>query len=316
VAWDDDLENGVGRHGRIYKIGILHRARSEKLPVLHVETRSKTDYKPPSPFTARADAAILDGPPIRLSTWDGSYLCSLPRSSVGDASHCVVGLRVGRGKHSGFQKTWGRRAGRAETKTEASDGLNVPSGPGPVFPPCSHGGSKSPYAKDEILVSSVASSRGAAFHSRFDIRSYDYLRLCPAAKKGGVADSRRRTTVSDFTIPSHPPFPSKWLVNHGEKSKTETVRESASTAKIPDARSICNTQKTAMKNLAGAAGEKYLAAWAWGVSDGGSKLWVGIVGLRALVATPGKPTESMVWPGLTLETRLALIFRGGGRLAT
>ena len=65
---------------RIYKIGILHE-HVAKNPVLHVETRSKTNYRA-IVITPAQTLAILKVPPLASSFHVGAHLCGdgAPRS--------------------------------------------------------------------------------------------------------------------------------------------------------------------------------------------------------------------------------------------
>jgi hypothetical protein len=86
---------------RIYKIGILHEHVS-KNPVLHVETRSKTDYKPIT-ITPAQTLAILKALPSPLHFELVLTCAATALRRFGDALTALVGCNVERGKNSDFK---------------------------------------------------------------------------------------------------------------------------------------------------------------------------------------------------------------------
>jgi integrase len=162
---------------RIYKIGILHE-HVTKNPVQHVETRSKTDYKP-IVITPQQTLEILKALPSSLH-----FAVVLACAATALRASEMLALRwsdilwnEGRIRIS---KRWAKGKD-GETKTEASDGYV------PLHPVLSSRlrswGEESPYAKDEDFVfpSSRAEGRVPLSASVFVA---DHLR--PAAKKAGV----------------------------------------------------------------------------------------------------------------------------------
>jgi integrase len=117
LAWTT-ISKMQGVMRRIYKIGILHE-HVTKNPVLHVETRSKTDYKPIT-ITPAQKLAILKALPSPLhfglvltcaaTALRASAMLSLRWSDVRwDEGRIRISKRWAKGKDG-------------ETKTEASDG--------------------------------------------------------------------------------------------------------------------------------------------------------------------------------------------------
>src|SRR6201987_478668 len=173
---------------RIYKIGILHEHVS-KNPVLHVETRSKTDYKPIT-ITPAQTLVILKALPSPLhfglvltcaaTALRASEMLSLRWSEV---RWDEVRIRI--------SKRWAK-CKDGKTKTEASDGY-VPMDP-VLSSRLLSWREQSPYAKDEDFVFPSLRAEGRVPLSA-SIFVADYLR--PAAKKAGV---RIEDNGSDFTI--------------------------------------------------------------------------------------------------------------------
>jgi integrase len=190
---------------RIYKIGILHE-HVTKNPVQHVETRSKTDYKP-IVITPKQTLAILKALPSSLH-----FAVVLTCAATALRASEMLALRwsdilwnEGRIRIS---KRWAKGKD-GETKTEASDGYV------PLHPVLSSRlrswREQSPYAKDGDFVfpSSRAEGRVPLSASVFVA---DHLR--PAAKKAGVhiEDGQR------FGLHNLRHSLSNWLVN---KAKVE-----------------------------------------------------------------------------------------------
>jgi integrase len=234
---------------RIYKIGILHE-HVAKNPVLHVGTRSKTDYKP-IVITPAQTLAILKALPSPLhfalvltcaaTALRASEMLSLRWSDIlWNEGRIRISKRWAKGKDG-------------ETKTEASDGY-VPLHP--VL--SSHLRSwreQSPYAKDGDFVFPSLKARGRVPLTA-SIFVADYLR--PAAKKAGaqIEDGRR------FGLHNLRHSLSNWLVNKA-KVEPKTVQGILRHAKIQTTLDLY-TQEDSDETLA-AQGE-YLTALGVGSS--------------------------------------------------
>jgi hypothetical protein len=145
LAWTT-ISKMRGIMHRIYKIGILHE-HVTKNPVLHVETRSKTDYKPII-ITPQQTLAILKALPSPLHFTAGAYLCGDRAPCIGDARAALVRHLWSEGRIR-ISKRWAKGKD-GETKTEASDGY-VPMHPVLSAPGCALGGNKAPMRKTETL---------------------------------------------------------------------------------------------------------------------------------------------------------------------
>jgi integrase len=204
LAWTDISEmRGVMR--RIYKIGIVHEhvARS---PVLHVETRSNTDYKPIVIIPSQT-LAILNSLPSRLH-----FTLVLTCAATALRASEMLALRwsdvlwnEGRIRIS---KRWAKSKD-GETKTDASDGY-VPLRSILVAHLLSWR-EQSPHAKDGDFVFPFLRAYGSVPLSA-SIFVADHLRR--AAKRAGVhiQDGQR------FGLHNLRHSLSNWLVN---KAKVE-----------------------------------------------------------------------------------------------
>jgi integrase len=204
LAWTT-IAKMRGVMSRVYKVGILHE-HVQKNPVLHVETRSKTDYKA-IVITPAQTLAILKALPSSLhSTLVLTCAATALRASE------ILALRwrdvlwnEGRIRIS---KRWAQGKDGA-TKTEASDGY-VPL----HLALAAHlrmWREQSPYPKDGDFVFPSLKARGIVPLSA-SIFVADHLR--PAAKKNGVdiEDGQR------FGLHNLRHSLSNWLVN---KAKVE-----------------------------------------------------------------------------------------------
>jgi len=204
LAWTT-IAKMRGVMSRVYKVGILHE-HVQKNPVLHVETRSKTDYKA-IVITPAQTLAILKALPSSLhSTLVLTCAATALRASE------ILALRwrdvlwnEGRIRIS---KRWAQGKDGA-TKTEASDGY-VPL----HLVLAAHlrmWREQSPYPKDGDFVFPSLKARGIVPLSA-SIFVADHLR--PAAKKNGVdiEDGQR------FGLHNLRHSLSNWLVN---KAKVE-----------------------------------------------------------------------------------------------
>ena len=231
---------------RIYKIGILHE-HVAKNPVQHVETRSKTDYKPII-ITPAQTLAILKALPSPLhfrlvltcaaTALRASEMLALRWSDVmWDEGRIRISKRWAKGKDG-------------ETKTEASDGY-VPMHP-VLSSRLRSWREQSPYAKDEDFVFPSSSAEGRVPLSA-SVFVADHLR--PAAKKAGVPieDGQR------FGLHNLRHSLSNWLVNKA-KVEPKTVQGILRHAKIQTTLDLY-TQEDSDETLA-AQGE-YLRRWEW-----------------------------------------------------
>ena len=194
-----------GIMSRVYKVGILHE-HVQKNPVLHVETRSKTDYKA-IVITPAQTLGILKALPSPLH-----FTLVLTCAATALRASEILALRwsdvlwdEGRIRVS---KRWAQGED-GETKTEASDGY-VPLHPVLAAHLSSWRG-QSPHAKDEDFLFPSLKARGRVPLSP-SVFVADHLR--PAAKKAGVQieDGQR------FGLHNLRHSLSNWLVN---KAKVE-----------------------------------------------------------------------------------------------
>jgi len=96
-----------GVMSRIYKVGILHE-HVQKNPVLHVEMRSKTDYK-------AASTCDSEGPPLTSSLHAGAHLRRHGAPCFGDAGAAAGEMCCGMREEFGFQSA-GRKARMARPR--------------------------------------------------------------------------------------------------------------------------------------------------------------------------------------------------------
>jgi len=204
LAWTT-IAKMRGVMSRVYKVGILHE-HVQKNPVLHVETRSKTDYKAIVITPAQTLAILKDLPSSLHSTLVLTCAATALRASE------ILALRwrdvlwnEGRIRIS---KRWAQGKDGA-TKTEASDGY-VPL----HLVLAAHlrtWREQSPYPKDGDFIFPSLKARGIVPLSA-SIFVADHLR--PAAKKNGVdiEDGQR------FGLHNLRHSLSNWLVN---KAKVE-----------------------------------------------------------------------------------------------
>jgi integrase len=204
LAWTT-VSKMRGVMSRIYKVGILHE-RVARNPVLHVETRSKTEYKA-IVITPAQTLAILKALPSPLH-----FTLVLTCAATALRASEILALRwrdllwnEGRIRVS---KRWAKGED-GETKTEASDGY-VPLHPA-LAAHLRSWREQSPYAKDGDFVFPSLKARGRVPLSA-SIFVADHLR--PAAKKAGVPieDGQR------FGLHNLRHSLSNWLVN---KAKVE-----------------------------------------------------------------------------------------------
>jgi integrase len=228
---------------RIYKIGILHE-HVAKNPILNVETRSKTNYKP-IVITPVQTLAILKALPSPLH-----FTLVLTCAATALRASEMLALRwtdvlwnEGRIRIS---KRWANGKD-GETKTDASDGYV------PLHPILSAHlrlwREQSPYAEDEDFVFPSLKARGRVPLSA-SIFVADYLR--PAAKKAGahIEDGQR------FGLHNLRHSLSNWLVNKA-KVEPKTVQGILRHAKVQTTLDLY-TQEDSDETLA-AQGE-YLTA--------------------------------------------------------
>jgi integrase len=204
LAWTT-LSKMRGVMRRVYKIGILHEYVS-KNPVLHVETRSKTDYKP-IVITPGQTLGILKALPSPLH-----FALVLTCAATALRASEIIALRwadvlweEGRIRVS---KRWANGQD-GETKTEASDGF-VPLHP-VLAVHLREWHRQTLYTKDTDFVFPSFRAHGRVPLSA-SIFVADHLR--PAAMKAGVqiADGQR------FGLHNLRHSLSNWLVN---KAKVE-----------------------------------------------------------------------------------------------
>jgi integrase len=190
---------------RIYKIEILHE-RVAKNPVLHVETRSKSNYRAII-MTPAQTLAILKSLPSPLH-----YALVLTCAATALRSSEILAVRwqdvLWQENRIRISKRWAKGED-GETKTDASDGY-VPLHP-LLAGPLREWQQKTAYSKelDFVFPSVRAKGRKPLYSASFVA---DYLR--PAAKKAGVhiEDGQR------FGLHNLRHSLSNWLVN---KAKTE-----------------------------------------------------------------------------------------------
>jgi integrase len=248
LAWTTISKmRGVMR--RIYKIGILHE-HVTKNPVLHVETRSKTDYKP-IVITPSQTLAILKAlpSPLHFALVLTCAATALRASEMLSLRWSDVMWNEGRIRIS---KRWAKGKD-GETKTEASDGY-VPLHPTLAARLLSWR-EQSPCAKDGDFVFPSLRAEGRVPLSA-SIFVANYLR--PAARKAGaqIEDGQR------FGLHNLRHSLSNWLVNKG-KVEPKTVQGILRHAKIQTTLDLY-TQEDSDETLA-AQGE-YLAALGVGSS--------------------------------------------------
>jgi integrase len=204
LAWTTVSKmRGVMSH--IYKVGVLHE-RVARNPVLHVETRSKTEYKA-IVITPTQTLAILKALPSLLH-----FTLVLTCAATALRASEILALRwrdllwnEGRIRVS---KRWAKGED-GETKTEASDGY-VPLHP--ILAAHLHSWrEQSPYVKDADFVFPSLKARGRV---PLSASIFVAAHLRPAAKKAGVSieDGER------FGLHNLRHSLSNWLVN---KAKVE-----------------------------------------------------------------------------------------------
>jgi integrase len=209
LAWTTISKmRGVMR--RIYKIGILHE-HVAKNPVLCVETRSKTDYKP-IVITPLQTLAILKSlpSPLHFALVLTCAATALRASEMLALRWSDVMWNEGRIRVS---KRWAKGKD-GETKTGASDGY-VPLHP-ILAAHLRSWREQSPYSKNGDFLFPSLKRRGCVPLSA-SIFVADYLR--PAAKKAGaqIEDGQR------FGLHNLRHSLSNWLVNKG-KVEPKTVQ--------------------------------------------------------------------------------------------
>ena len=204
LAWTTISEmRGVMR--RVYKIGILHE-HVAKNPVQHVETRSKTDYKPIVIIPSQTLAILNVLPsPLHFTFVLTCAATALRASEMLALRWSDVLWNEGRIRIS---KRWAKGKD-GETKTEVSDGY-VPLHP-ILAAHLRSWREQSPHAKDGDFVFPSLRARGSVPLSA-SIFVADHLR--PAAKEAGVhiEDGQR------FGLHNLRHSLSNWLVN---KAKVE-----------------------------------------------------------------------------------------------
>jgi integrase len=199
-----------GTMRRIYKIGVLHEHVS-KNPVLHVETRSKSDYKA-IVITPAQTLAILHSLPSPLH-----FTLVLTCSATALRASEMLSLRwadvLWEEERIRISKRWAKGKD-GETKTEASDGYV------PLHTVLAHflreWRVQTSYATDEDFVFPSSRAKGRTPLSA-SIFVADHLR--PAAKKAGICikDGRR------FGLHNLRHSLSNWLVNKA-KIEPKTVQ--------------------------------------------------------------------------------------------
>jgi len=248
LAWTTISKmRGVMR--RIYKIGILH-GHVTKNPVLHVETRSKTDYKPITITPAQTLAILKALPsPLHFALVLTCAATALRASEMLSLRWSDIVWNEGRIRIS---KRWAKGKD-GETKTEASDGY-VPMHPVLSSRLLSWRG-QSPYAKDEDFVFPSLRAEGRVPLSA-SIFVANHLR--PAAKKAGaqIEDGQR------FGLHNLRHSLSNWMVNKA-KVEPKTVQGILRHAKVQTTLDLY-TQEDSDETLA-AQGE-YLTALGVGSS--------------------------------------------------
>jgi integrase len=217
LAWTT-IAKMRGVMSRIYKVGILHE-HVQKNPVLHVETRSKTDYKAIVITPAQTLAILKDLPsPLHFTLVLTCAATALRASEMLALRWRDVLSNEGRIRIS---KRWAQGKDGA-TKTEASDGF-VPLHP-VLAAHLRSWRNQSPYAKDGDFIFPSIKARGRVPLSA-SIFVADHLR--PAAKKTGVniEDGQR------FGLHNLRHSLSNWLVNKA-KVEPKTVQGILRHAKI------------------------------------------------------------------------------------
>jgi len=199
-----------GTMRRIYKIGVLHEQVS-KNPVLHVETRSKSDYKA-IVITPAQTLAILHSLPSPLH-----FTLVLTCAATALRASEMLSLRwadvLWEEERIRISKRWAKGED-GETKTEASDGYV------PLHAVLAHflheWRAQTPYATDEDFVFPSLRAKGRAPLSA-SIFVADHLR--PAAKRAGICikDGQR------FGLHNLRHSLSNWLVNKA-KIEPKTVQ--------------------------------------------------------------------------------------------
>jgi integrase len=209
LAWTT-VSKTRGVMSRIYKVGILHGCVARN-PVLHVETRSKTEYKA-IVITPTQTLAILKALPSLLH-----FTLVLTCAATALRASEILALRwrdllwnEGRIRVS---KRWAKGED-GETKTEASDGY-VPLHP-ILAAHLRSWREQSPYVKDGDFVFPSLKARGRVPLSA-SIFVADHLR--PAAKKAGVSIEEGQR----FGLHNLRHSLSNWLVNKA-KVKPKTVQ--------------------------------------------------------------------------------------------
>jgi integrase len=217
LAWTT-ISKMRGVMSRIYKIGILHE-HVAKNPLLHVETRSKTDYKPIviKPWQTLGILKALPSP-LHFALVLTCAATALRASEMLALRWSDVMWNEGRIRVS---KRWAKGKD-GETKTEASDGY-VPLHP-ILAAHLRSWREQSPYSKDGDFLFPSLKTRGCVPLSA-SIFVADYLR--PAAKKAGaqIEDGQR------FGLHNLRHSLSNWLVNK-EKVEPKTVQGILRHAKI------------------------------------------------------------------------------------
>ncbi len=242
LAWTT-VSKMRGVMSRIYKVGILHE-RVARNPVLHVETRSKTEYKAIVITPAQTLATLKALPsPLHFTLVLTCAATALRASEILALRWRDLLWNEGRIRVS---KRWAKGED-GETKTEASDGY-VPFHP-ILAAHLRSWREQSTYAKDADFVFPSLKACGRVPLSA-SVFVADHLR--PAAKKAGVpiGDGQR------FGLHNLRHSLSNWLVNKA-KVEPKTVQGILRHAKIQTTLDLY-TQDDGDETLA-AQGE-YLAA--------------------------------------------------------
>ena len=231
-----------GTMHRIYEIGVLHEHVS-KNPVLHVETRSKSDYKA-IVITPAQTLAILHSLPSPLH-----FTLVLACAATALRASEMLSLRwadvLWEEERIRISKRWAKGED-GETKTEASDGYV------PLHAVLAHflreWRAQTPYAADEDFVFPSLRAKGRVPLSA-SIFVSDHLR--PAAKKAGICikDGKR------FGLHNLRHSLSNWLVNKA-KIEPKTVQGILRHSKIQTTLDLYSQEHTGRqrRNTRGAGG--------------------------------------------------------------
>jgi integrase len=195
---------------RVYKVGILHE-HVAKNPVLHVETRSKSNYRA-IVLTPAQTVAILKSLPSPLH-----YTLVLTCAATALRASEILALRwsdvLWEERRIRVSKRWAKGED-GETKTDASDGY-VPLHP-VLAGHLQDWHRQSPYAKEKDFVFPSLMAEG-----KVPLNACSFVKdhLRPAAKAAGVAiaDGQR------FGLHNLRHSLSNWLVNKG-KVEPKTVQ--------------------------------------------------------------------------------------------